>query len=177
MINCAGSDWLPCRSCEYAVQTPGRGSQLLQNQDPMGVVEAVKGTLKRCCEEDVDTEIWIIATKGATLGSHKDRIRCFSESRVECAILQFLVQNQKRKRDSEPTIQSYPNENSALWVSVAALQITRTTASVASSVCCPSEKPSIELKIKFTRFPASREHCAAQVAAFNKPGSPHSSPS
>src|ERR1700684_4726855 len=33
------------------------------------------------------------AAEGATLGRHKDRIRRFSESRVECALLQIVVQN------------------------------------------------------------------------------------
>jgi hypothetical protein len=33
------------------------------------------------------------AAEGAALGRHKDRIRRFSESRVECALLQIVVQN------------------------------------------------------------------------------------
>src|ERR1700683_4432206 len=33
------------------------------------------------------------AAEGAALGRHKDRIRGFSESRVECALLQIVVQN------------------------------------------------------------------------------------
>src|SRR6266581_7030290 len=37
------------------------------------------------------------AAEGAALGRHKDRIRRFSESRVECALLQIVVQNPSKK--------------------------------------------------------------------------------
>src|SRR5580658_8564534 len=43
------------------------------------------------------------AAEGATFGRHKDRIRRFSESRVVCALLHIVVQNQKNKPPTRTT--------------------------------------------------------------------------
>ena len=61
---------------------------------PMGVVEAVK----RQHQSSAPSRPWLSrhelpAAEGAALGRHKDRIRRFSKSRVECALLQIVVQN------------------------------------------------------------------------------------
>src|SRR6266581_557483 len=45
------------------------------------------------------------AAEGAALGRHKDRIRRFSESRVECALLQIVVQNLKGEGLEQPIVE------------------------------------------------------------------------
>src|SRR3984957_7956629 len=42
------------------------------------------------------------AAEGAALGRHEDRIRRFPESRVECTLLQIVVQNQRFIRSRGP---------------------------------------------------------------------------
>src|ERR1700723_3633679 len=56
------------------------------------------GSRQRQHQKSASSRPWLSrhelpAAEGAGLGHHKDRIHRFSESRVECALLQIVVQN------------------------------------------------------------------------------------
>src|ERR1700722_11440782 len=56
------------------------------------------GSRQRQHQKSASSRPWLSrhelpAAEGAALGHHKDRIHRFSESRVECALLQIVVQN------------------------------------------------------------------------------------
>src|ERR1700723_1853167 len=58
------------------------------------------GSRQRQHQKSASSRPWLSrhelpAAEGAALGHHKDRIYRFSESRVECALLQIVVQNRK----------------------------------------------------------------------------------
>src|ERR1700722_18641103 len=58
------------------------------------------GSRQRQHQKSASSRPWLSrhelpAAEGAALGHHKDRIHRFSESRVECALLQIVVQNRK----------------------------------------------------------------------------------
>src|ERR1700722_5981454 len=59
------------------------------------------GSRQRQHQKSASSRPWLSrhelpAAEGAALGHHKDRIHRFSESRVECALLQIVVQNPKK---------------------------------------------------------------------------------
>ena len=83
----------------HVAQTPGRNSELLQDQGPDGGSRS--GEWKH--QSAASTGTWLpgsqlLASESAALGRHQDRIRCLSESYVECVLLQILVQNQNSLR-------------------------------------------------------------------------------
>jgi Transposase len=60
----------------------------------MAVVEAVNGNIKALLRRGRGyRDMNYLLLKAQRLARHKDRIRRFSESRVECALLQIVVQN------------------------------------------------------------------------------------
>jgi len=58
----------------------------------MGVVETVNGNIKALLRRGRGCRDMNYLAEGAALGRHGDRIRCFPESCVECALLQIVVQ-------------------------------------------------------------------------------------
>jgi hypothetical protein len=77
-----------------AAESPGGTVELLQDQSSPG------GGGSSQWKHQSPITSWsrlsrsqLLAAEGAALGSHQDRIRRFSESRVVCALLQIVVQN------------------------------------------------------------------------------------
>jgi len=71
-------------------------SQLLQDQNSYGGGRSSERS-EREHQSPAAKRTWVqgfelFALKGTALGSHEDRIRGFSESRLKCALLQILVQ-------------------------------------------------------------------------------------
>jgi hypothetical protein len=70
-------------------------------------------TSLRCCAVVGATAISITCCEGAALGSHQDPIRRFPESRVECTLLQIVVQSQDEK-DWLCIVEFLPTDNPGL---------------------------------------------------------------
>lgn len=79
-----------------AAQRLGGESQLLPNQNPDGHSRSGEWEHQTTATTRARLPaLELLAAESATAGRYQDRIYCFSESRVECAILQILVQNRK----------------------------------------------------------------------------------
>src|ERR1019366_5940860 len=89
----------PGEAGAHVAESSGRNSQLLQNQGTVG-----RGGSRQWKHQSAIAprsrlpRSRIPAAEGAALGRHQDRIRRFPESRVECTLLQIVVQSRKYRR-------------------------------------------------------------------------------